>query len=168
MSYPVLCFREITVCIWVGSSISIGLVVSPVEEPSCRFLYMTSITGFFTLSVFLVCRATSGINRQVKGLYWLWLLFLRLFLLLNWLLCVRLLRMRLLHLLLLCMGLRRMWLWNMSAMSAKELLVAIAKVCEALDLSVKAWLALMQCTVKALNHICLSLSGKGCSTERSS
>merc|ERR1712051_623646 len=67
---------------------------------------MTSIAGFFTLSVFLACRATRGINRQVKGLYWL--LFLRLFLLLNWLLCVRLLcvwllRMRLLHLLLLCM-----------------------------------------------------------------
>ena len=167
MSYPVLCLREITFCIWVGSSISIGLVVSPVEEPSCSFLYMTSITGFFTLSVFLACRATRGINRQVKGLYWL--LFLRLFLLLNWLLCVRLLcvwllRMRLLHLLLLCMG-----LWNVSAMSAKELLVAIAKVLEALALSVKAWLlALMLCTVKALNHICLSLSGKGCSTERSS
>merc|ERR1712051_743669 len=128
---------------------------------------MTSIAGFFTLSVFLACRATRGINRQVKGLYWL--LFLRLFLLLNWLLCVRLLCVWLLRMRLFFMGLWRMWLWNVSAMSAKELLVAITKVLEALALSVKAWLLTpMLCTVKALNHICLSLSGKGCSTERSS
>jgi hypothetical protein len=148
-SYPVLdILRELTVRIWVGSSISIGLVVSPVEEPSCGLLDMASITGYLTLSVFLRCYAAATINRQVKGLYWLFLLFFRLFLLLKWLLCVRvvrllrmrvvrLLRMRLLHLLLLCMGLWRMWLWNMSAMSSKELLVAITK---ALALSVKALL----------------------------
>ena len=140
-SYPVLdILRELTVRIWVFSSISIGLVVSPVEESSCGLLNMASIAGHLTLSVFLRRYAAAAINRQVKGLYWLFLLLFRLCFLLKWLLCVRgvnLLRMRLLHLLLLGMGLWRMWLWNMSAMSTKELLVAITKT---LALNVKALL----------------------------